>query len=328
MREIGIIFKHNFNRVCSKKGYIFLTVALISASITFAIFFTSKFDVKGSIAYVADGDYSKLQEKGFHITKVHQVPNMSEFVMKKYDAAVIQKEAGQIEVKTIRGSNFEKEIKGAILGKDNESSYRTESRKIGTNILGYLCMFILLGSVMFMHFYNEDREKKVLNRIMSSEMRGSHYLLGHILFVFCMVYFPAFLILIIAKSMVRIDIGMSYLEYSYLLAILVLLGTSFALFVSTVINKEDNVVMFSSSVIVLTSVVSGLFFSIKNHGTIVDWLVGLLPQKQYLLFVESIESGNRIVDSIGNLLYVVTIICIFLGLSIWVHNKMVKMGKI
>lgn len=328
MNEIGIIFKHNLNRVLSKKGYVFLTIMLTSVSIALAIFFTSKFEMKGNIAYVTNGKHVEIQAEGFQVTKVKEAPSMSEFVMKKYDAAIAMKENGQLDIKTIKGKAFKEEIENAIGKKRNQSVHTKETRKIGTNILGYVCMFVLLGSVMFMHFYKEDREKKILIRIVSSKIRINNYLLGHILFVFCMLYIPIFLILMIEKSIFNVKIGFSYLEYSYMLAILVLLGISFSLFMSTIIKKEDNVVMLSSSIIVLTSIVAGLFFPVKDNGTIIDWFVRMLPQKQYLLFIESIENGHRIIDNIGHFIYVVIIMMLFFAMSVWMHNKMVKTGKI
>src|SRR5262249_24246533 len=153
--------------------------------------------------------------------------SMSEFVMKKYDAAVIPKENGQIEVKTIKEHDFKEKVESTFQQKSMDSFHQDKVRKVGTNILGCLCMFVLLESIMFMSFFTEDKENRTFTRILSSPIRIRKYLFAHFLFTFLIVYVPTFLILIVEKAMFQVDIGFSYLEYSYLLAILVTMATSF-----------------------------------------------------------------------------------------------------
>ncbi|HGP3673257.1 MULTISPECIES: ABC transporter permease [Bacillus cereus group] len=325
MNEIRSIFENNMNRVLSKKGYIFLTITFLSISIALAIFFTVKFEMQANVAYVGKMD-SYVSIQGINLVQVNKMPAMSEFVTKKYDAVITPVGNGELEVKTIRGSEFKKELEKTIQ-KNNNIPFQSK-RKIGTAILGYTCMFILISTVMFMSFYAEEREKGMFTRIVSSKIYIANYLLGHIIFTFFMLYIPTILVLIIEKNMFKVDIGFSYLQYSFLIGLLILFGISFSLFMSTVVNKIDNAVSISSSIIVLTSILSGVFFTVKEKGTIFDWIVSLFPQKQYLLFAESIENGNRFVNSVGHLLYILVIIAVFFALSIWLNRKKVILGKI
>ncbi|EJR55649.1 hypothetical protein IIM_00741 [Bacillus cereus VD107] len=325
MNEIKSVLKNNMNRALSKKGYIFLTITFMSISIALAIFFTVKFEVKENVAYVGRMD-SPVSIKGINLVQVNEMPAMSEFVTKKYDAVIVPAEDGKLEVKTIRGSEFKKELEKTIQKNDNIPLQ--SKRKIGTAILGYTCMFILISTVMFMSFYTEEREKGIFTRIVSSKIYIANYLLGHIIFTFFMLYVPTILVLIIEKNIFKVDIGFSYLQYSLLIGLLILFGISFSLFVSTVVNKIDNVVSISSSIIVLTTILSGVFFTVKERGTIFDWIVKAFPQKQYLLFAESIENGNRFVNSVGHLLYIFVITVVFFSLSIWLNRKKVILGKI
>ncbi|MGR5861899.1 hypothetical protein ACT7CY_16390 [Bacillus pacificus] len=107
MNEIRSIFENNMNRVLSKKGYIFLTITFLSISIALAIFFTVKFEMQANVAYVGKMD-SYVSIQGINLVQVNKMPAMSEFVTKKYDAVITPVGNGELEVKTIRGSEFKK----------------------------------------------------------------------------------------------------------------------------------------------------------------------------------------------------------------------------
>lgn len=327
MNEILIVFRHNIRRAISKKNYILLTILLTFISISLAIYFTSKFEMKGNIAYVTQEGKNDIHVEGFHIKNINKIPSMSEFVMKKYDAAVIPKENGQIEVKTIKEHDFKEKIERAFQQKSIGSFHQNEVRKVGTNILGYLCMFVLLESIMFMSFFTEDKENRTFTRIVSSPIRIHHYLFAHFLFTFLIVYIQILLILIVEKIVFQVNIGFSYLEYSYLLAILVMIATSFSLFMSTIIETTDNTMMLSSSIIVFTSILSGSFFALKQNDGIVDWFVQILPQKQYLSIIDGVENGYNIARYGGAITYISFIILLFFMLSIIICKKRVQEGR-
>ncbi|MGG2092901.1 ABC transporter permease [Bacillus sp. S13(2024)] len=327
MNEIFIVFRHNIRRAISKKNYILLTILLTFISISLAIFFTSKFEMKGNIAYVTQEGRSNIHVEGFNIKNTNKIPSMSEFVMKKYDAAVIPKENGQIEVKTLKEHNFKEKVEMVFQQKSIGSFHQDELRKVGTNILGYLCMFVLLENIMFMSFFTEDKENRTFTRIVSSPIRISNYLFAQYLFTFLIVYIPTFLILIVEKVMFQVDIGFSFLEYSYLLAILVMIATSFALFMSTIIETTDNTMMLSSSIIVFTSILSGSFFALKQNDGIVDWFVRILPQKQYLTFIDGVENGYNIARYGGAITYICFVVLLFFVLSIIICKKRVQVGR-
>ncbi|WP_020059618.1 ABC transporter permease [Bacillus sp. 123MFChir2] len=327
MNEILIVFRHNIRRAISKKNYILLTILLTFISISLAIFFTSKFEMKGNIAYVTKEGKGHIKIEGFNIKNTNQIPSMSEFVMKKYDAAVIPKENGQIEVKTLKEDDFKEKVEMAFQQKSIGSFHQDKVRKVGTNILGYLCMFVLLESIMFMSFFTEDKENRTFTRIVSSPIRISNYLFAQYLFTFLIVYAPTFLILIVEKVMFQMDIGFSFLEYSYLLAILVMIATSFSLFMSTIIETTDNTMMLSSSIIVFTTILSGAFFVLKDKNGIVDWFVRILPQKQYLSFIDGVENGYNLAQYGGAITYISFTILLFFMLSIIICEKRVQEGR-
>lgn len=327
MNEILIVFRHNIRRAISKKNYMLLTILLTFISISLAIFFTSKFEIKGNIAYVTQEGKSDIHVEGFRIKNTNEIPSMSELVMKKYDAAVIPKENGQIEVKTIKEHDFKEKVERAFQQKSIDSFDQNEVRKVGANILGYLCMFVFLESIMFMSFFTEDKESGTFNRIATSPIRIHHYIFAQYLFTFLIVYVPTFLVLIIEKVMLQVDIGFSFLEYSYLLAILVMIATSFALFMGTIIETTDNTMMLSSSIIVFTTLLSGTFFTLKDKNGIVDWFVRILPQKQYLTFIDGVENGYNLARYGGAITYISFIILLFFMLSVIICKKRVQEGR-
>lgn len=51
---------------------------------------------------------SYVSIQGINLVQVNKMPAMSEFVTKKYDAVITPVGNGELEVKTIRGSEFKK----------------------------------------------------------------------------------------------------------------------------------------------------------------------------------------------------------------------------
>ena len=123
----------------------------------------------------------------FNVTLIQNEPAMSELMLNKYDVVVIDKGQGKYEINSIKNAPLTDSIRFAIehpgvkLPSENE-------RGIGTNILGYLTLFILLQGVMFIMPYSDDKESGVFKRIGSSPVNTGMYLAAHGLFNFLLVF--------------------------------------------------------------------------------------------------------------------------------------------
>lgn len=321
------IIKNNILRVKNEKNYIITVLVITIATILLAVYFTSKFQVKGNIALVTNSNKVNITSKYININVMKKSPQKSDLVMGKYDAIVTDEGKGKFEVVTYKENDFKKAIEEALQGKVSTSFKADGTRKAGTNILGYLTMFILMEGTIFMRFFSEDKINGVLKRVLISPISMKSYLLAQCIFNFFIIYIPTFIVLVVEKELLKVDIGFNYFQYSYLLAIITLLSTAFGFFMSVIIENSDDSSMMSTLIITLTSILAGSFYSFTNKNGIVEKITTLLPQKNYLKLVEGIENKSTIFNYSGQLLYIAGLSVVLFIIGAVVCNKKYSEGK-
>ncbi|KNF08305.1 ABC-type multidrug transport system, permease component [Gottschalkia purinilytica] len=329
MMGVWVILKNNFRRAYSNKNYVTNFLIMSCLSLILAVYFTSHLKTDLNIAWVtSSNDIPKISSYS-NIEILKETPSKSELVMNKYDAVVIEKGNKKYEVNTIKGKDFKAKIENFIKNPSefNPNNENENKRGVGTNILGYMLMFILLQGVFFMSFFTEDKENKAFKRIITSPIYMRNYIAGHCIFNFIIVYVPILTMLFIIKQIFKIDIGFSYSQYGYLLGIIVLFSVAFSLFISTVVEKMDDVMSLSSSIIVLTSIFSGSFYSINNTNIFLKKLINLLPQKNYLDLAQGIESGKPIMNYVPQIGYLLTLVILLYGCGIIICKRKFNEGR-
>ncbi len=303
MMNMFYILKNNYYRAVSRKNYFILMLCISMVTITAAVFFTAKFEVKGNIAIVpAHGSSINIDSEYLHVESLKEAPGIAALVMHKYDAVVIDNGNGTYEIRTIKGDDFRSSLE-SVLNKSGGGFNTEEDRGIASNILGYMMMFVFIQGLLYMMMYSEDREKGTFKRIAVSPVSAGTYLAGHGIFNFLMVFLPVYLLIITAKIIFNIDIGLSYLQYAGLLGVLTLLSTCFSLLMSSVFRKADDSSMFGQLVSVLTSLLAGCFYSFDSTNGIMKRIVVILPQKNFLNLVYGLEGGKSISSFIPQLVY-------------------------
>lgn len=326
---MGIInvFKNDVKRILNEKSYLIIVLGTTVLTILLAVYFTSKFQIKGNIALVSNSNKFSMKSKYININLMKKQPAKSELIMGKYDAIVKVNKDGTFKIDTFKGKKFETMIKKAMEGSKINYSIG-DTRKAGTNILGYLVMFILIEGTIFMKYFSEDKEIRTFKRILTSPVSMKSYLLGHCLFNFLMMYVPTFMILVFEKEVLRVNIGFSYLQYSYLLAIITLLSTAFGFFMSAIIEYTDDSTMMSSLIIVLTSTLAGSFYSFGSKNTVMDKLTKVLPQKSYMTLIQGIENkNNTLLNYPFQVIYLFVFIIALFIIGAAVCNKRFNEGK-
>jgi len=318
MNKIICIIKNNYLRALANKNQIIVVLLMSFFSILFAVYFTSKLEVKANIAVVTSQENFQMDSKYIKFKILEKEPAKSELVMNKYDAIVFDRGNGKFDIKTLKSKSFEQMLRNALKDPSSFKPLKSERRGVGTNILGYLIMFILLQGLMFMNFFSEDKQIRTLKRVAISPASIGGFLVAHGLFNYIMVYIPTFLVLIISREVLKINIGFSYLQYTFLLGLITLLSTAFALFVSSIVEKVDNVSTAGATIIVLTSLLSGSFYSFNNKNVIFNGFVSLLPQKNFMSLVQGIEQGNSFVNYLPQFSYI-----IILSLALFVMGSMI-----
>ncbi|MBU5442312.1 ABC transporter permease [Paenibacillus sp. MSJ-34] len=287
MKGVGSVFRNNMNRMKSRKNYLFSTLAMTIAAMAFAIYFTAAFDMKGSIAVVTEADEMPIGTKDFRVERLAEVPPKSQLVRGKYDAVIVDQGNGTHKIETVKGDAFKEKLQQALASPERPQSEEAK-RGVGMNILGFLIMFVLLEGMLFMNLFAEDKANGTLRRVIVSPASLTSYMLAQSLFCFVILYAPTYVLLVAAQTLLGLDLGFTLLQYAWLLGLLAALATAFALFMTAWIDSLDNAMMAAASIIVLTSILSGSFYTF-SHGGLMKVVVSLLPQKQFLNLVQDLE---------------------------------------
>lgn len=184
------------------------------------------------------------------------------------------------------------------------------ARKIGTNIIGYIMMFILMQGVLYARFFAEDKEKHMIERVATSPIAFWNYLAGHAIFMCVLIFVPSFGVIAIAQ-IAGIELGFSLLTYAVLILILAILSTAFALMLNSFFCVADTANMIGTSFIVLSSILAGSFYSFIEEDTLFDKLLYMLPQKDFMDYVNALENGNLTNRLEMHFVYVVGLYIVF-----------------
>ncbi|KRU30348.1 ABC-2 family transporter protein [Clostridium sporogenes] len=327
--SVFTILKNNFYRIISKKAIIINTIIFVPLMIMAAVYFTDKMEIKGTIAVVSENKFVNLNTKYLKVKVLDKKPKMSELLLNKYDAVLEDKGNGKIQITTIKGDKFKNTIENYLKAPQNINANLDigEKRGVGTNILGFLIMIILVQSVALMILYPEDRDFKTFRRILISPVSEGKYLLAQGIFNFIIIYISVFLAIVIAKVVFNVNIGFSYGNLAILLSIITFLGTAFALFITSAIDDLESSLMLGSVIITLTSILSGSFYSFSDNNKILDTIINILPQKSYLTLVQGVENGKNILSYKLELSYIVILILVLFTLASLMTKNSFKTGK-
>ncbi|QAA32385.1 ABC transporter permease [Clostridium manihotivorum] len=320
------IFKNNLYRTLSQKATIVMAFILIPLMTGMAVFFSEKTEIKGSIGYVCDNSVSIPRDPNINIEVLKEKPAFSSLLMGKY-TAIVEKSGDNYNVTTLKSNKDKELIEGFFkTGKvsDANSNSDTVRKGIGTNILGYILMILLMQGIALINLYTEDRDKKTLRRILMSPANERVYLLTQGLFTFLSILIPSYLTLVITKLVFRVDINFSYGILFILVAIISALSTSLALLFASVLGTDYSLA--STGIYVLTSLLAGCYVSLTGNNSVLSMLLGILPQKAYMTMIQGIENGKHIYQFSSQLLYLLVWIVGAYLLGSAVNRSKIKVG--
>lgn len=306
--------KNNYYRIRSKKFYLLISILMTMISIFFAIYMPSKFEGKYNIAVVSKNNI--FQSKYVKFTVLTKEPSKYELVLGKYDGVLIDKGNGKYDVKTIKNNNFKKTLQSIVNKPKGYEPEKENSPGMGTNIIGFVLMFILLQGILFIFTLAEDIELKQIERITAAPVSFFKYLFSHFLFAFLLIFMPTFFILVIMKCIAGFNIGFSLLQYILLLGIICSLSISFGMFINALVKVSDTANMMGSSIIVLTTILAGSFYSFEKGNKILEKILWILPQKDFLSFVQGLESRKALSSILPQITYVIILTLLFFTFSI------------
>ena len=321
MRIFTAILKNNLRRLRERKSRFFMFVILTAAAIAAALFINTKAEIAGHIAVVSHVPAYSDRQIGFpteylNVTVLKEEPPMSELVSGKYDAVVIVDEWLNYKIKTIKSDDFKHTLESIIADPTGYHATEIRNRGNGTNIVGFMLMFIFMQGVSMMFMFAEDKEKKQISRITASPISFTGYLCGHTFFAFAFLVAPIMLMLTAAQLIFRVDMGFDLRHYLGLISLISALATSFAIFLIALFRKSDTSNMLGSAIVTLTSLLAGGFYSFDKGNRILETAIKVLPQKAFLSMADLIERGKGISSWYHYGLYIVALTIIFFAAAI------------
>lgn len=310
------LFKNDFKRILTHKEVLVAAAIIVPLFIAAAILFSSKTNMVFSIAFVGDSTKNIPQSSKYKVEAVKERPSKTTLLMGKYSAIVERKNDGSYDVTTIKSKTDQKKIENFFnTGKMKED----KKRGIGTNILGYIFMIIIMQAVALTILYPEDRLKKTFCRILTAPVSERQYLFAQGSMTFICLFIPTYLAIIFINVCFRINVGFNPGMMAVLLAILSAFSTSFALFISSILDNNTSLV--ASSIAVITCTLGGCFKSFTKVGSLIDNIFNVIPQKDFMTLIAGVEKGRNMFDFKGQLAYLLVWIIALWFLGSIVTNK-------
>ncbi len=324
--KITNIIKNNLHRAVNFRNYIILNMSITLILIMGATFFTSQAQSLGSIAVVGDLDELHHYKNQFEIHLLEEPPAMSEIVRNKYDAVLLRQGSGEYEVFTLRSDEYKAQLEKSLVGTLSGTGDHLETRGVATNILGFLLLYILLQGIMFMKFFSEDKENGTFKRMIAGPVGIAGYLAAQFATTFLLIYIPTFAVLIFSREMLKVDLGLSYLYYSWLLALIVFIAAAAATCIAAFVEKEDNAMTLAGAIIVLTSLLSGAFYTVDHTNWIIKAVGSMLPQTHILKIVQGVEQNLHMSLYTLEVAYLIFTTLILFSAGLWVCRNRFNQG--
>ncbi|MGM0212896.1 ABC transporter permease [Enterococcus sp. AZ109] len=313
------LMKNHLLRAQEKKARLLMMVGLIVVAFGLALFLNNRTQANLNLAVVGNNP-SMVQSDSLKITKLETVPPASDLVMGKYDA-VVDFSSGEPEITTFKDQSFKDRLKMMVAGESGSSASAVKKQSKASRILGYILMFLLMAGVTNTFVYTEDKERHLMERMIASGLSQGKLFVSYVIFLFCLLVVPTFLIFVLADRLFSVDLGMSLANYVFLIGLICLIGTSFALCNAAFFKDGDQASMIGSMILVITSLVSGSFFSLSNEENWWNGIINMLPQKQFLQLVEYVSSGESIQSNYLVIVYLLGLSGIFLSIAITKNRR-------
>ncbi len=306
-------------RITQNKLFLCLVIFVPAIVVVASIIYTNNIEYTARIAFVGEENLPHIDN--LYVTSVDTEPKKSELVQGKFDA-VVKYINGKYVVQTIKGEQLKGSLErilndGASVKEELKSK---EDRGIISNLIGFLTMLLLLiGSMLYKFFYQERSGTD--KRIVLSKVGCIRYYLSHPIIVFLVLFIPTWIICVTANLMLKLNLEVSILELTFMLFVLCLLSASFSFFIACIFRTEQNGSLFSSMVIMITSLVSGSFIEVSNSKLNVI-ISHIFPQRYLLDYAISAEHGES-EHIISMIVIIILCICMLVCGGLINRRKMV-----
>ena len=323
------IFINDARRMWQQKQLVFLLILFTVVAAVAAIFVSTSLKQVYDVAVVMESGVTsdviyqsgEGESEGVNFIEPATDPSYSDLVSGKYDAIFTVRSDGSYEVESIKSDEATAQMLAVIEGQQVEAEQYSD-RGIGTNVVGFLMVFILMMGSMAMSMFADDKQFGQIARVAASPIGIGRYLLGHCVFNLVYLFVPTMVILVVVQLVSGVDIGYTWGELAVLLALICAFSTAFSLLLySFLSNKDESAKMTGNIIIILTSILAGGFFAFDKGNAALEALITVLPQKSYLTVANGIEQHLAWGDYFLSLLYLLGITIVFFALSAWKTHR-------
>lgn len=308
------MFRNDWARTWQNKARLFVMLGLILVSIVLAVFVSGKGNFSTKIGLIGPSKHEVVSDT-VKIDHLSQEPEKSALAIGTYDA-IVDMRSGTPVITTFKGEEYKKELTEYLKNPQSIRNSQKNEGGIGSMIIGYMLMFVLMSSVTNMLLFSEDKEKHIMERISTTPVSFIKLFANYSLFSWLLLFIPNILILASISLLGLTDIGFSVSNYLVLIGLIALFGVSFSICNASFFKVADTASMLGSMIMMITTILSGSFFSLDNGNKFFNSLIHWLPQKQFLELVKNIEAGQSYGENSQRLLYLIGVSTVLMIVAI------------
>lgn len=314
------VMKNDWLRTKNSFASIGVMFALIIGVIIVSYTLDNRTSVFATVAVMKESS-EKIDSQELKVVYVNKKPLNSELIKGTYDAFISYKDAKVFSIDTFKGKEFKSELLDILENHKNKDVNSKAKDRVGTRLLSYLLMFLLMASLTNMKLFSEEKEKKLFERIVTTPVSFSKVLLGHSVFAFLLIFLPTIISIYAINLIFQKELGLSFMALSSLLSFICVFSTTLSLMITSLFKEGDKANMFGSLVIIITTMLSGSFFSFEGGNRWLTSIIQFLPQKRFLLLFKDVQTGQNLQVILPNIVYISAFTVLFFILSIIVTKR-------
>lgn len=327
---MNILLKNNFERIKHHKAVLVIACIIMPLLICAAVYISNHSTSKEVIAVLDGAVLTDISCEQYSFVNVDHEPSLSSLVDGTYAAYVEKQEDGTYSITTLKGQQDIDAIQILLTTGQLPADYKGDDLKrsergIGTNILGFITMLILMQGVALTTLYPEDRSKGTLRRILFSPCNENQYLVAQFFFTLICLYVPTFAAIFIIHVFFGVAVGFSMTEIAVLLLLLTIFATAFALFIATVFDRNTNLI--ATGISVVTCIIAGCFIEISTSNPILAMIFKVIPQTEFMELVHGVEFGGSYFQFRYEIVYILLWSFVLVTVGIGISKGRIKKGK-
>ena len=327
---MSILLKNNFERIKHHKAVLLIACIIMPLLICTAVYISNHSTTQEVIAVLRDTVSEDISCDQYTFVSVDQEPALSTLVDGTYAAYAEKQEDGTYAITTLKGQQDEEAILTLLSTGKLPEGYKGDDvkrseRGIGTNILGFITMLVLMQGVALTTLYPEDRLKGTFRRIMFAPCNENQYLIAQFIFTLTCLYVPTFAGIAVIHGIFGVEIGFPIAEIAVLLLLLTVFATAFALFIATAFDRNTNLV--ATGISVVTCIVAGCFVDISTNNSILTTIFKIIPQTEFMELVHGVEFGGSYIQFRYGIIYILLWVFVLLIAGVRIAKNRIAKGK-